>query len=145
MTRLLIAAGLLAAAFASVAAELITADEAGLPNAERKAQQTRAITRGPGINLISPHSGGASVQSPFDLRLEFVQRGGAKIDLETVKVLYDKNPPVNLIERVRTGVSETGIVLAGAQVPAGKHSIIVSVADSDGRSTTRTFELTVSK
>ena len=145
MTITLVAVGLLIATRSTMAADLITEDEARLPSAERHALNTRAITRGPGINLISPHSGGDSVQSPFELRVEFVPRGTAKIDPETVKVLYDKNPPVNLIDRVRPGISEKGIVLSGAQVPAGKHSIIVSVADNEGRSTTRAFELTVAK
>ena len=140
-----IAAGLLIAAGWLHGADLITESEARLPGAQRNEPVTRAITRGPGINLLSPPAGSPTVQSPFDLRLEFVQRGEVRVDPESVKVSYDKNPPVNLIERVRVGVSATGIVLTGAQVPAGRHTLIVSVADIEGRSTTRSFELIVAK
>lgn len=145
LTKSLIGAGLLVAAGWLQCADLITESEAGLPSVQRGEPVTRAITRGPGINLLSPPAGSPTVRSPFDLRLEFVQRGDARVDPETVRVLYDKNPPVNLIERVRAGVSEKGIVLAGAQVPAGRHTLIVSVADIEGRSTTRAFELIVAK
>ena len=129
----------------SSAIELISAAEASLPAGHRQARATRAITRGPGIQLISPASGSAEVQSPFDLHLEFVPRGAARIALDSVKVVYDRHPPVDLKERVRTGLTDRGIVLSGARAPAGRHRLVVSVADSEGRTTTREFELTIAK
>ena len=142
-TAVLIALVFLTTARPLFAADLITESEAGLPNVERNEIRLRGITRGPGIRLISPRTDRDPVQCPFDLRLEFVAYGNAKIDPETVKFLYDKNPPVNLIERVRSGVSERGIVVIGAQVPAGRHTLIITVTDTDGRSTTQAFDLTV--
>ena len=130
---------------AAQADELISEAEARLPGGQQKALVTRSITRGPGIQLVSPGADHTAVRSPFDLRVEFVARGSAKIDPDSVKIVYDRTPPVNLIERVRAGVSATGIVLTGAQAPPGKHTIVVSVGDNEGRSTTRVFELTVAK
>ena len=142
-TWIVIAAGLVAGSGAVLADELISQEEARLPPGHHKAMVLRAITRGPGIQLVSPGADGATVHSPFDLRLEFSPRGTAKIDLDSIKLLYDRNPPVNLIERVRSGLSASGIVVTAAQVPPGKHNLVVSVGDSEGRSTTRVFELTV--
>jgi hypothetical protein len=125
------------------AAELITTAEAALPAPADNGVLTRAITRGPAIQLVSPPQAAVGIQSPFDLRVEFTPRGTAKIVADTVKVTYDRLQPVDLTERVRAGVSDKGIVLSGARVPAGKHTLVVTVADSEGRRTTRAFELMV--
>lgn len=140
---LLLAASLLAAA-AAQAAPLILEAEASLPNAQVTEPRMRGITRGPAIRQVSPEPG-AILKSPFNLKLAFEPRGGAAIDMTSVKVVYLKSPSVDLIERVRPGLSERGIELSGAEAPAGEHHIRVSLQDSDGRQTNAIIKLTVAK
>lgn len=137
-----ILAGVLLAAGAS-AEPLIRESEARLPPANAVA--TRAITRGPGIRVLSPEAGSPTVTSPFQLRIAFEPRGGAKIDTATVKVTYLRTPNVDLTERVKVGLTEKGIDLKSAEVPPGEHQIRVTVEDSEGRQSSALINLTVTK
>ena len=140
----LLALGLLSASVSCHAFKLIKDEEARLP-AAHPAPASRGITRGPGIKLMAPDAAAGSVKSPFNLKLAFEPRGGAKIDPASVKVSYLKATPVDLLDRVKGGLSEEGIELSGAEAPAGEHPIQVSVQDSEGRKTTAVFKLSVTK
>jgi hypothetical protein len=128
----------------SQAAPLILESEAGLPNAPVIEPKLRGITRGPAIRQLAP-APETTLKSPFDLRIAFEPRGGAAIDLASVKVVYLKSPSVDLLERVRPGLSARGIELGGAEAPAGEHLIRVSVQDSEGRQTHSVIKLSVAK
>lgn len=122
---------------------LIKESEARLSPAPAVA--TRAITRGPGIRVLSPDAGSQTVTSPFQLRIAFEPRGGAKIDPATVKVTYLRSPNVDLTDRVKAGLSEKGIDLKSAEVPPGEHQIRVTVEDNEGRQSNALINLTVVK
>ena len=138
----LILAGMLLATSA-VAETLIKESEARLPPAPATAAATLAITRGPGIRILSPDAGSLSLASPFPLQIAFEPHGGAKIDLSTVRLTYLRSPSVDLTERVKAGLSEKGIDLKAAEVPPGEHQIRVSVQDSDGRVSNAVLNLNV--
>lgn len=122
---------------------LIKNDEARLPPAAG-ALATRGISRGPGIKVVTPDVGG-QVTSPFNLKVVFEPRGGAKIDLAATKVTYLKATPVDLVPRIKPGLSEQGISLDGAEVPPGDHAIQLSVQDSEGRVTNTVIQFSVAK
>lgn len=124
------------------AATLITDTEAKLPAAE-KTITTRAITRGPGIRVISPDTSSPKIASPFPLRIAFEPRGGARIDLSSVKLTYLKTPNVELLDRVKQGLTENGIEFPAAEVPTGQHQIRITVQDSEGRQTSNVLTLDV--
>jgi len=127
----------------SVVAEvLIKESEAKLPPAQATTPATRAITRGPGIRLVAPEG---AVVSPFPLRVVFEPRGGAKIDLSSVTMTYLRTPNVNLLDRVRGGLSEKGIDLVTAEAPPGEHQVRLTVQDSEGRQTSTLLNLNVVK
>jgi hypothetical protein len=118
----------------ALALDLITDAEARLPAAQADARRA-GLTRGPGIDVDSP---AASVpKNAVALKVGFKPRGGAEIDPKTVRVLYMKNPQVDLTERVRAGISGNGIVVDGATVPAGEHQLRIEVADTEGRTSSR--------
>lgn len=120
--------------FSGVAAEvLIKESEARLPKLSTNSVPTRAITRGPGIRVLSPQVDSQSLTSPFLLRIAFEPRGGAKIDPSSVSLIYLRSNGIDLTERVRSGLSEKGIELKAAEVPAGEHQIRISVQDDAGR------------
>lgn len=118
--------------------QLIKDDEAKLP-AGVGAIATRAITRGPGVKLVTPE---AVPGKSFPLKVAFEPRGGAQVDLGSVKVEYLKNPVVDLTERVKPGINAGGIDLSSVNVPAGAHPIRVSLRDSEGRQGIAVFNLT---
>lgn len=126
----------------AAAQTLIKESEAKLPPAPAATLATRAITRGPGVRVVSPE---AAVSSPFPLRVAFEPRGGAKIDLASVKVVYLRSPNVDLLDRLKGGLSEKGIELSAAEVPPGEHQIRITLQDSEGRQTSTLVNLSVVK
>jgi len=133
----------LAATSVAAAFDLITEDEAKLPAAP-KVMSRGGITRGPGIKILTPAPEG-QVKSPFAMKVEFQPHGGVKIDASSVKVTYLNKPAVDLTPRLKAAISETGITLADAQVPAGSHDLKIDVTDADGRTKSETLSFTVVK
>jgi hypothetical protein len=122
---------------------LITADEAKLPAARQtQVASSRAITRGPRIEIAEVDD--RKLHSPFHFRLKFLAFGGSAIDVNSLTVIYLRGPNIDLTERMRAFIRPTGIDIPDAEVPPGEHAIRVDLKDSDGRSATANFVLTVS-
>jgi hypothetical protein len=136
------AAGLALSASA-YAVDLITNEEANLPSVPKMGTRG-GITRGPSIKSISPAPDG-QVKSPFAMKVEFQPHGGSKIDASSVKVTYLKKPAVDLTPRLKGAISESGINLSDANVPAGTHDIKIDVTDADGRTKSEVVSFTVVK
>ena len=125
----------------AVASEvLITEQEAKLPPAKGAfSVATRGITRGPRIDYVA----NTTTHSPIRLQMKFESFGGAKIDLDTLKVTYLKDPAVDLTARVKPFVQADGIDMPDAVLPPGDHTLRVDVKDSDGRVATSSIVLKV--
>lgn len=120
---------------------LISADEAKLPPPKGGvAVATRGITRGPKIEIVGVAD---PSRSPMRLQLKFESFGGAKIETDSLKVTYIKNPAVDLTPRLKSFVQPTGIDMPDAELPAGDHLIRVDVKDSDGRAATTSFTIKI--
>jgi hypothetical protein len=120
---------------------LITEEEAKLPPPKGAvAADRRGILRGPKVEFISP---GDSVSSPTRLQLKFESFGGAKIDPDSVKVIFLRTPNVDLTPRVKPFVQADGINMQDAELPPGEYTMRVDVKDSDGRPGTAVFTLKV--
>lgn len=136
----LVAAALLVSA-PSRATLLITEEEAKLPPPKGAvAVEQRGILRGPKIEFVPP---GDSARSPLPLVLKFQSYGGAKIDPESVKMIFLRTPNVDLTPRVKPFVKPDGIHMQDAELPPGEYTVRVDVKDSDGRSGTTIFTLKV--
>ncbi len=120
------------------ALKLVTDDEAKLP-ASAAMPGTRAITRGPGVKLVTPEN----VSGTFPLKVAFAPHGGTKIDPASVKVEYLRGSGVDLTARLKASIKPEGIEVASAQAPAGEHAFRVSVRDTEGREGKTEFKLTV--
>lgn len=127
----------------AIAAPLISTKEAALPNSSGTLA-TRGISRGPAVKLNSPDAD-TPVVAPFDFKVSFEARGDAKIDPNSVKVIYMKSPFVDLTPRLRGAISANGIDFTKAEVPPGTHTIRVTVKDTEGRETNSVLNLVVSK
>ena len=139
---LTVSAALMGAGSAA-AIDLITEEEARLPAIPKMATRG-GITRGPGIKVVSPNPDG-QVKAPFAMKVEFQPHGGSKIDAGSVKITYLKKPAVDLTPRLKTAISESGINLGDANVPAGAHDIRIDVTDAEGRTKSETVSFTVVK
>jgi hypothetical protein len=131
----------------STAQVLITEQEARLPAAAASVPMTsRGITRGPRIRVLSPKNEDP-IKSPVPLKVRFDTFGGAKVDPDSIKMTYLKNPLVDLTKRVKPFVEEDGIgiEMKSARVPPGDHLIRIDVTDSDGRTGSSAFLLKVIK
>jgi len=136
----LVAAGLLFSG-PSRATPLITEEEAKLPPPKGAvAVDQRGIMRGPKVEFVSP---GDSASSPLPLVLKFQSYGGAKIDPESVKIIFLRTPNVDLTSRVKPFVKADGINMQDAELPPGEYAVRVDIRDSDGRSGTAIFTLKV--
>jgi hypothetical protein len=119
---------------------LITEDEARLPPPKETSEKTRGITRGPRIEYLAE---GNSARSPIHFRVRFQSFGGARIDTESLKVTYVKDPAVDLTPRLRPFTQPTGIDMPNASLPVGDHVLRVDLKDIDGRAAATSFTLKI--
>jgi hypothetical protein len=129
----------------AIALVLITPQEAALPDAIGVAHElgVRGVTRGPTVSVVSPAPDAGAVRSPLRLLLRFESHGGAGINPNSVKLIYLKNPAINLTQRVADLVMTDGIDLRSAEVPPGTHYIRVEVKGTEGRLGSATFAFLV--
>jgi len=136
----IVAAGLLLSG-PSRATQLITEEEAKLPPPKGAvAADRRGILRGPKVEFVSP---GEAVVSPMKLQLKFESFGGAKIDPDSVKMVFLRSPNVDLTSRIKPFVQPDGITMQDAELPPGEYTVRVDIKDSDGRPGTAIFTLKV--
>jgi hypothetical protein len=122
------------------ALDLVSAAESALPD-----DVTRGITRSASIVQEQPPPKGGAVRAPFQLKIALKAHGGARIDVKSVQLIYMKTPMVDLTERLRAGISESGILMEGLSLPPGQHRIQVRVADSEGRESETVLLLEVAR
>lgn len=121
---------------------LITKAEAELPTPAKFAATTRGLTRGPGIEQLSP-SPNQRVTSPLSFKIKFVTRNNVEIDPASVKLTYLKSQPIDLTERIKPHISAAGIAMNQAEVPPGTHVLQLDVSDLQGRNGTAIIKLNV--
>src|SRR4051812_3793697 len=104
---------------ATAAQVLITEEEAKLPPLKGAVPtDRRGVTRGPKITYVEESE---PIRSPMHLRLTFESFGGAKIDLNSIKVTYLRTPNVDLTARIKSFVRAEGIDIPDVELPAGEH------------------------
>ena len=134
-------AALVAAPTGSFATALITAEEAALPPMKGAvANSNRGITRGPKITVPDENP---AKPSPIHFRVKFQPLGGSTIDVDALKVIYLKQPNVDLTSRVRPFAQPSGIDMPDALLPPGDHLVRIDVKDSEGRVSTTSFVLKI--
>ncbi len=121
---------------------LISKSEAAQPPSRDVSMNLRGITRGPSVDQISP-SPTAGAHSPLELKIKFAAHNGAKVDPAAVKVLYEKQTPIDLTDRLRKYTSSDGIDMPDAEVPPGTHVLRLELKDSLGRTSVSEVKLVV--
>lgn len=96
---------------------------------------------GPKIEVVKPTDGG-SAPSPVEVDVKFAPKL-SPVDLASLKVSVVKFINIDITDRVRAHASANGIHVPGAQIPLGKHTVRISIADQDGLRSVKdvTFEV----
>ena len=127
---------------AGAAEMLISETEAKLPASTDVGMTTRGLTRGPGVEQVSPDPN-RGVTSPLPLKIKFIARNNVAIDPDSVKVVYLKAQNVDLTDRIKKYLTPDGIDMAKAEIPPGTHQLRINLRDKNGRTSTATLKLTV--
>ncbi|MBX3324734.1 MAG: hypothetical protein U0223_00215 [Nitrospira sp.] len=100
---------------------------------------------GPKIEVIKPTQG-ASAKPPVEIDIKFVAKS-SPVDPASLTVSVVKLINIDITDRVRTYVTASGIHVPAAQLPSGKHTVRISIADQDGLRSVKdvTFEVLDSK
>jgi hypothetical protein len=92
-------------------------------------------TDAPQINILAPRLDRPLV-SPLDIELQFVPATtDAAVRADTFRVCYVGFLTVDITKRVtdRVTVSPNGVHVSGAQLPHGRHHLVMLISDQDGR------------
>jgi hypothetical protein len=132
--------------------ELITADEAqqeatAMASAPREVRTRGIVVAKPGqpaIQVVSPPAAGTSVNAPVRIEVAFKPAAGTRIVPSTFRVLYGLLK-IDLTDRLKkhATVTENGVVVDQAQMPAGQHRLILQVADDQGNTAEQELRLRV--
>ena len=85
---------------------------------------------GPNIEVVKPTNGG-SAPPPVEVDIKFAPKL-SPVDPASLKVVVVKFINIDITDRVREYASASGIHVPSAQIPSGKHTVRVSIADKDG-------------
>lgn len=122
---------------------LITQEEAAMPDAPE--ERDRQVCGPPEIRVRSPRDGG-TYRAPVPVDVQFTPSSGARIDPATIRIgLIKLGLTIDLTDRAREFISASGISLPGAEVPAGRHRVQVTVADTSGNQCSTTIRFTVTR
>lgn len=131
---------------ASAADVLITEAEANMPAPVDVSLTTRGLTRGPVVEQVTPDpDANTPVKSPLSLKIKFQTRNNVPIDKDSVKLTYVRTPGVDLTSRIKAHIGDDGIDMKQAEVPPGNHVIRIELKDQQGRSSSSTIKLSVTK
>lgn len=132
--------------------ELITADEAQAEAQAAAAAPREVRTRGlpvvrpgqPAIEMVTPAVAGSAVNAPVRIEAAFKPAPGTRIVPSTFRVLYGLLK-IDLTDRMKkhATITERGVVVDQAQVPAGQHRLILQVADDQGNTAEQELRLRV--
>lgn len=137
MRRPLLLIALLLASGPLPAFELVSPDEAAASQAvtETGLPPTRSLQPAwPKIEIRHPV--GNEVQPPVSIEVRFLGDGSAPVDPESFRVYYGMLG-IDITDRIRkaTTIGADGFQAQGAELPPGKHSLRMSLADHSGRRT----------
>ena len=99
----------------------------------------------PAIVVREPGSATDGLSSPVDIELGFEALGDATVDMGSLRIyyvlLFKKDVTERILEHAEVGADY--IRAEGAELPSGRHAFLVEIVDSEGRKSSRKFEITV--
>ncbi|MBL8305876.1 MAG: hypothetical protein JNM33_04220 [Rubrivivax sp.] len=99
----------------------------------------------PAIKVVTPNNTPSNaVNAPVRIEVSFKAASGNRIVPSTFRVLYGLMK-IDLTDRLKkhATVTESGVVINQAKVPAGQHRLILQVADDQGNTAEQELRLRV--
>ena len=147
--RLLLATFCLSAAVLPGAAQttwkLITPDEEARDDAAPRVPAPADLPPPPTIDLLRPDIS-RQIQNPVTIEVQFTPGPGRAIDMRTFNATYGWlgiNITQRLLEHAVT--TPNGLSAANVELPAGDHRVTLSIADTSGKTASKTFRLSVAR
>jgi len=106
----------------------------GVPSCHSIPDNTALAEENPQIKILAPALGKPLI-APLDIDLQFVPAGVTAIRPETFRVCYMGGfMTVDITKRItdRIAVSAQGLHVTGAQLPQGRHHLMMLIADQQG-------------
>lgn len=129
----------------STPVQLITPEEAALPDDTQVWRRKKSSADGPGIEISSP-SEESTYDGPFPINVRFtVGTSGQPVDMDSLKLEYKKAWGIDITSRVRDYIVEDGIRVDAADLPGGRHSVEIFISDVEKNRSSRIFTVTVEK
>ena len=98
---------------------------------------------GPLIEIASPTNNG-TYEGPFPIKVEFLPGPkGYEVDISTLKLEYKKAWGIDITDRVRDFVTGTVIDVEESELPRGRHTVEIEIADSHKNLSHKLFTVTV--
>jgi hypothetical protein len=110
-----------------------TSRELSAPKCHASPDTTTTAAGNPEIKILAPGMD-RPLSAPVDIDVQFIQAGNVPIQPETFRVCYLGFITVDITKRItdRVTVSAQGLHVAGAQLPAGHHHLLMLIADQQG-------------
>lgn len=115
---------------------LITPEEAAMAPApeisgESSLQiESDELSFGPGIEVIKPKEGDRA-EAPIEVFIKFTPQSDP-VDIKSLKVSVVKFITIDITDRLKDYSSPEGIHVKEAKIPKGKHTVRISIADTNG-------------
>lgn len=122
---------------------LISPEEAAFaPAPEESLIRSRGLnSKGPRIDVLKP-ADDFPQQSPLEIVVRFHPNPEA-VNPDSVKVQLVKFISIDITDRVKPYLTESGINVKEANIPSGKHLVRITVSDGKGETNSKEIELQV--
>lgn len=122
---------------------LISPEEAAYaPAPEESLIRSRGLnSKGPRIDVLKP-ADDVPQQSPLEILVQFHPNPVA-VNPDSVKVQLVKFISIDITDRVKPYLSESGINVKEANIPPGRHLVRITVSDGKGETNSKEIELQV--
>jgi len=148
-TALIVALGLALTALPASAQtttwNLITAEEAARNNAAPQVPAPPDLPAPPSIELVRPDISRPN-QNPVTIEVHVIPGPGRAIDMGSFNATYGWLG-LNITRRLLEHADKTanGLVAHDIELPSGNHRVTLSIADTTGKTASRTFNLSVAQ
>ena len=103
----------------------------------------RDLPAPPSIELVRPDIS-RPIQNPVTIEVHFIPGPGRAINMSSFNATYGRLG-INITRRLLEHADKTanGLVAHDIELPSGNHRVTLSIADTTGKTASRTFNLSV--
>lgn len=126
--------------------ELITPEEDARDKAAPKVPPPSDLPAPPVIELVRPADLSQPIQNPVTIELRFAAGSGPAINMQSFRATYGWLG-INITSRIleHATYASDSLVAENVELPAGDHSVTVSIANTAGKTASKTFRFSITR